>query len=588
MTRTALSRRTALKATGGLVSGLSLSGCLGSAPTAEESTSRTFQMIGQPLRTLDPAQARDSASTKLVSQLYDGLVHYPKAALEPELLLAEDVGVSADGTTYTFELKRDVAFSDGSTLTAADVVYTFERLAGSPHSQWRSTVLDLLGIGHETRTVETADGTRDEYVPHSLAVDALDDHRVRMRLTEPFYDTLAVLAHPAFGVVPEGTVGDVEGYDGRIPQETFATSEPVGAGPFTLDVWEQGTEYRVRARSDYHRSGPVVAGIHWQVISDPTSGFTYALNGNADAFWIPDEKFDQTKVTVDTVDEAGRRVGHYGPLRNGATVQYLQVPQMTTFYIGFNAARVERPVRRAVAYALNQQTDLDQVHENRGITATHLTPPNLFPEGVAGYEKHAEEYPYGADETRLEEARTTLAEAGYTPESPAEVTFTTYESAAWQATSRRLRDKLASVGVELTLEQAPFNTLGTRGEQGSLEMFSWGWGMDYPAAENFVQLLAPSNGAEAFTHWEGSTAADSAQAAWERIEAHRTASESDQAVRAEACRTMEEANWKDVVLLPKYHPIGEGFYYPWVDVPKTGAAGFSKHKYTDVRVSNRD
>ncbi len=543
-------------------------------------------MIGQPLRTLDPAQSIDTASARVVTQLYDGLTYYPKGNPTPELLLAEDLSVSDDGTEYTFALKRDVTFTDGSTLGAADVVYTFERLAASPNSSWASTLLDLVGVEHERRDADS--GGDGEYVPGSLGVEALDERTVRIRLSSPFHATTAVLAHPSFGIVPEGVVGDVEGHDGRLSQEEFATDRPVGAGPFELDYWNQGTEYRVKAREDYHGHGPVSAGVHWQVISEPTSAFEYALNGNADAFWTPDSEFDPGSVSIESEDEQGRKIGSYGPLEgSGDTVRYLQVPQAATMYLGFNAERVPKPVRRAVAYALNQDQQLRDIHKGRGVAAAHLTPPNLFPGGPEGYDRHVrEEYPYGIGETRLDAAERVLRGAGYAPDDPAEVTFTTYEGDNWRSTGELLRDQLTAVGVELTIEEAPFSALAKRRESGALEMFSFGWAMDYAAAENFLQLLSPTTDASQH-RWEGTDASARAADAWERIEDHRTASDADRRARRRACLELERANWEDAVLVPKYHPVGEGFYYRWVDVPKTGAAGFDKHKYNHVRIGRR-
>lgn len=568
-----------------------LAGCLGdvSTPAAGSASSdATFRFVGQPLTTLDPAAAIDDDSGKVITQLYDGLTYYPKGNLPPKPLLAEDISVSNGGTEYTFTLKRNVQFSDGRTLTADDVVYTFERLVASPQSKWQSTVLDTLGVVHETRTATVDGETRTEYVPGSLGVDALDDHTVRMRLSNPFAETLAILAHPSFGIVPEGIVGDIDGYDGEMKQETFARDRPVGTGPFSLDFWHQDTEYRVVARDDYHGDGPAVGALHWQVVTDPGSGFQYALNRNADAFWIPDESFDPGKVTVQKTDSVGRKIGTYGPLKNGETVRYVAVPLVSTYYFGFNTERVSKPVRQAVAYALNQERQLTDIHKGRGVAAAHITPPNVFPNGPSGYEKHAKQYPYGVGDSRLDDARSVLEAAGYGPDNRATLRLSVFSSAAWKASASRLRDKLASTYVDVHVEEASFPELAKAAARGTLDMFAWGWNMDYPAAENFVQLLAPSNNDLSYTYWSGTAAAERAERAWESIQQHPSATDTDRAARRKACLELEAANWEDAVMLPSYHPVGEGFYYQWVDTPKTGPAGYARHKYTDATVDAKE
>lgn len=584
------SRRAFLGTAGSITLGVGLAGCSGSAPTANDSDrERTFQMVGGAIRTLDPVAATDSESTTVITQLFDGLVHYPKGTLDPELLLADDHRVSEAGKVHTFDLDPEATFADGRPVRADDVVYSFERLAASEYSASASKLLDVLGVEHETETVETENGTTDKYVSGTLGVEAIDDGTVEIRLAEPFHAALGVLAYPAFAVVPEGVLGDIQGYDGEMSHQEFATENPVGAGPFTLETWEKDVEYTVSARDDYRGDGPYVDGIRWEVTTNPSAAYTYATNRNADAFWVPSAKFDPSLATIGSVDERGRKVGTYGPLpENGETVEYRQVPLAWTYYLGFNAEQVPKPVRKAVAYVLNQQVQVEEVHEGRGKRAAHLTPPNVYAGGAEAYQSHAENYPYGLTESRFEAASDVLADAGHGPDDPAEVTLTVYESAAWNETGKLLRDKLARVGVDLTVEQAPFATIGERGRNGELDAFSYGWVMDYPAPDSFLQILYPPSSDEHFFFWNDTPAADRAENAWQRARDNPSSSEADRRARAEAYRNMETANWEDVVALPIYHPVGEGFYYDWVDVPKTGAAGFSKHKYNHVRVGQRE
>lgn len=580
------SRRSFLRATGGTAAGLALAGCAStdqpesSTTTAEPASDRDLRQTGTTLVTLDPAASADGASNRVVSQLYDGLVHFPHATLPPEPLLASDVSVSADRTTYQFTIDADATFHTGESVTAADVVYTFERLAASPNSKWSGLLLSTLGVTHET----TEDGS---YEPGSLGVRAVDEQTVEIELSSPFHAALEVFALPGFGVVPEGVVGDIEGYDGRLDYETFATEQPVGAGPFEFDFWKKGTAYRVSARDDYRRDGPHVAGIRWQVISNPSTAFTYAKNGNADIFWVPNSEYDPGKVSVDHVDDLGRKVGTYGPLSNGKTVDYLQVPLISTYLQAFNTEQVPKPVRQAVAYAMDQSLQVEQVHKGRGRAATHITPPNIFPGGTEGYANHAEQYPYGT-ESRLDEAQRVMEAAGYGPDSRFDLEFTIYMSNAWQRTAKILRDKLEQAYVDLTVEQVPFNGLVTRARKGNVDMFALGWIADYPAVENFLKLLNPPTD-RWFTRWSETPAAERANEAWQTISSHPTSSDADREARRDAYLTVEEANWEDVVLLPKFHPVGERFSYQWVDdLAKTGPVGFDKRMYDQVRVGERD
>jgi hypothetical protein len=292
----------------------------------------TLRLITITVDSLDPVRGVEAVSARIQQQLFDCLYTYPDGSFDVEPRLVADASVSVDRREYWFELKRGVRFHDGSELTAADVVYSWERLAASEHSQLSAFVLDVLGVDHEID-----DG---DYVPWSLAVETADRYAVRMTLREPFHATFEVLALPCFAPVPEGVVGDVAGYDGRLSDEAFA-ERPVGTGPFRLERWERGDRLAACAFDAYHGEGPGLDGIEWRVFSDDDEKYAAARDGWADLFGIPVSAYDPGKVSVDRVDESGRERGTYGPVAGGETFNYVGVPVLNTFYLGFNAAAVD-------------------------------------------------------------------------------------------------------------------------------------------------------------------------------------------------------------------------------------------------------
>ncbi|MFB6193893.1 MAG: ABC transporter substrate-binding protein, partial [Halobaculum sp.] len=84
-----------------------------------------LRRVNATVRTLDPVAAVADSSEAVVTKLHDGLVHHPNGELTPEPLLAADL--DRDGETYTVRL-REARFHDGRPVTAADVVYSFERV----------------------------------------------------------------------------------------------------------------------------------------------------------------------------------------------------------------------------------------------------------------------------------------------------------------------------------------------------------------------------------------------------------------------------------------------------------------------------
>ena len=484
-----MSRRSFLKATGGAASAVAITGTAAaeSSETRQDDGSGTLNLINATMSTLDPIKATDTASGTVIQQMFDALMNYPDGRIEVEQQLAQSYEISDDFTTYTFQIKEGAPYhGDFGEVTAQDFVYSWERLAASENSRRSYFILDSIGVQHDT-------DDEDNYVPESLAVEAVDDYTLEFTLEEPFHATLPMLAYTSFAALPEGIVGDIDGYDGEMEYQTFATENPIGAGPFQFEAWQPNDQAEVSRFDDYHGEAASIETINWRVITDANARYTYAMNRNADVFGIPTQFYDPSKVSVEQTDDLGREVGTYGPVRNDATLNYLGVATINAFYIGFNTDAVEKPARQAAAYAMNQQSIIEEIFKGRGQAAYHFTPPNIYPSDPDAYDQHAQEnYPYGYGESQLDQARQVMEEAGYGPDNQYEFTLTHYEgSPTWNSVAKLLRDQLSSAHISMTVESAPFSTLLERGRNGNLQAYTLGWIMDWPAPDNFLQLLNP-------------------------------------------------------------------------------------------------
>ena len=128
--------------------------------------------------TIDPHDAYDSASGDVIEQVYDTLYRYAgdgsgNAIIEPRL--ATGYTVSADGLTYTFDLRDDVYFSNGDKMEASDVVYSWCRVLGygSPdsHVGW---------ILEQSFDCNDADGNHDDNGGLSLTVNSATSFSVTL------------------------------------------------------------------------------------------------------------------------------------------------------------------------------------------------------------------------------------------------------------------------------------------------------------------------------------------------------------------------------------------------------------------------
>ncbi|WP_197428404.1 ABC transporter substrate-binding protein [Halapricum sp. CBA1109] len=423
---------------------------------------------------VDPIESDDEASSTVITQIYEPLVTYPNGVPEMENQLIEGFELSEDQTTYTFNLKEGVQFHESGEMTADDVVYSWRRMTESENSVRANFMLsspDGVGAVHET-------DDEGNVVPGSLAVEAVDDYTVELEVRNPNPAVMDVLTYTAFSIIPEGKVGDVEGYEGEVAHQDFRVTATDGTGPFEMDTFEIDNEVRLTTFEDYHDEVASVDSVHFAIIEDPEALFTYAVEQNADIFGIPTSYYDPSKIDA-SADDRGRDVGTYGELENGETVNYLGLPELVTRYFGFNAGNVPIEVRQAFAYVLNQQEIVDDVFAGRGVPAYSFTPPGIWPTGQDGYEEFQDSYPFSPNETDIDGAREVLESAGYTEDDPFEITCTTYVSNTYQDAAGLLRDKLSGNGVEMELEEAQFGTLVSRGYEGNLEMYSLGWGWSW-------------------------------------------------------------------------------------------------------------
>lgn len=332
---------------------------------------------------LDPIASGNTASGSKIMNMFDAPMNYRNGTTEVENLLVEDYEVNDDLTEYEFTLKQGIQFhGDYGEVTASDMVYSIRRLVESTNSTNTFFPISVLNIDRE----EDDDGN---FVPGSTAVEETGDYSFRITLRQPFTYALSVLAYSAFSVVPEGIVGDIEGYEGEMSWEEFSTSSPIGCGPFEFVNWESGNggSFSADAFDDYHGQAPAVDGLDDAIITETSAQYNYFLNENADVSGIPTSQYDPNLVNIEST-EGGQGIGTYGPLGNDKTVNMAQTPTINTFYIGFHMEKVPKAVRQAMAYVINREQFVQNVFKGRGAPAFHLQPAQVFPGGAEAYQSH--------------------------------------------------------------------------------------------------------------------------------------------------------------------------------------------------------
>ncbi|WEK62782.1 MAG: ABC transporter substrate-binding protein [Candidatus Microbacterium colombiense] len=186
----------------------------------------------------------------LIDNIYEGLVTRTQDN-EIEGRLASDYEVSSDGLTYTFTLNDALAFHDGTALTSADVVASYETV----------------------RTDATVQGNAE--FASVASITAPDATTVEIVLSEPNQNFLFALTGPAGLVFKKGDSTDLK------------TAEN-GTGPFTLTRWNKGSTITFARNDDYWGDKAGVAEVEFQYIPDFTAGVNAAIAGDVDVLTAVD------------------------------------------------------------------------------------------------------------------------------------------------------------------------------------------------------------------------------------------------------------------------------------------------------------
>lgn len=358
-----------------------------------------FGLSGEP-STLDPAMQTGTTWRSVKLAIHRGLLNNgTDGRLSPEL--AESYEISDDAMTLTFHL-RDAKFHDGSTVTAADVVATFERIMG-PDS--------TATFRNQFTIVET--------------VEAVDAKTVRFTLKSPNVAFLHYLAMPESAILPAAFI--------EAHKDDIGTAAPIGAGPFRYVDWARGEELVIAKFDDYYKDGkPHLDEVIYQFYSDENTRMNAVKTGDVDiADYVP-----AREVAAIEADPNLKLESTFGPFMG---------LQFNTRFEPFN----NPDVRRAMAHAIDRTVVVATALDGVGTPIWGLA----IPEGYMGYDAEK----LNAYEVDLDHAKELMARAGYPDGFDARLVSTSQYS-FHQNTAIAVQSELARIGIRVTLDMPDWTT----------------------------------------------------------------------------------------------------------------------------------
>jgi peptide/nickel transport system substrate-binding protein/oligopeptide transport system substrate-binding protein len=403
------------------------------------------------LVSLDPAKASDSQGFTVIGLLYGGLVRLDgQLRVVPDL--AESWTVSDDGLVYTFNLRDGSAFSDGSPVTADDVIWSLTHALDPSTGGWTGPFyLSNIAGANDVAEGMTMDLT---------GAVAVDDKTVEITILQPSAYFLSQLTFGSAKIVSKAAAeADPEGW-----QES-----PLASGAFQVQEWNHGQNLILVPNENYWEAPAAISELTLPFIQDSETAFQLYRTGQLDIMGsqqngVPAVHIPEVELLPD----------------------FHQAASFAVRYIGFN--NVIAPfdnvnVRRAFALSLDKETLANIV-----LAGAVAPTDRILPLGIPGSEFAVTGLNFDPDAAKAE-----LEKAGLTPESIGPVTLTygvegdnervvTVLQAMWQE----------NLGVTVTLEPLELSTFSARLNETTetpetgIQMYYSIWGADYPDPQNFI------------------------------------------------------------------------------------------------------
>ena len=268
-----------------------------------------------------PYKTTDTASGSYQGLVYSGslLERNPERIDQFRPSMAESWTVGDDKVTYTFKLRPDLVWSDGTPLTANDFKWTFDQ-ASKPENGW-PYITNL----EEIESYEAPD-------PRTIVVRLKEELAVGLEMS----DGITPLPRHIW-----------QNLDWNNPETNSQIMNPtVGSGPFLLKEWARDDHATFVPNERYYKGKPKLASYTVRIAGDPRIAFQWLRTGEVDeSNFSPDDYSEAKRLDNVTVYEWWPATGNWS-------------------YVGFNLRQPmlqDKQVRQALAYAIDRKTIIERV-----------------------------------------------------------------------------------------------------------------------------------------------------------------------------------------------------------------------------------
>ncbi|HHL2857387.1 TPA: oligopeptide ABC transporter substrate-binding protein OppA [Citrobacter freundii] len=476
---------------------------------------------GSEVQSLDPHKIEGVPESNINRDLFEGLL-ISDVDGKPSPGVAEK-WENKDFKVWTFHLRKDAKWSDGTPVTAQDFVYSWQRLA-NPNTA--SPYASYLQYGHIVNIDDIIAGKKPIT---DLGVKALDDHTFEVTLSEPVPYFYKLLVHSSVSPVPRAAVE-------KFGEKWTQPANIITNGAYKLKDWVVNERIVLERNTNYwDNAKTVINQVTYLPISSEVTDVNRYRSGEIDMTYnnMPIELFQKLKKEIP----------------NEVHVD----PYLCTYYYEINNQKApfnDVRVRTALKLALDRDIIVNKVKNQGDLPAYSFTPP--YTDGAKLVEP---EWFKWSQEKRNEEAKKLLAEAGYTAEKP--LTFDLLYNTS--DLHKKLAIAAASIwkknlGANVKLENQEWKTFLDTRHQGNYDVSRAGWCADYNEPTTFLNMVL-SDSSNNTVHYKSP--------AFDKLIAD-TLKVTDEAQRSELYSKAEQQLDKDSAIVPVYYYVNARLVKPWV------------------------
>jgi len=408
---------------------------------------------------LDPVKAVGLPEIQVIRDLFEGLVNQnEKGELVPGVATKWQ---SNDNRTWTFTLRDNARWSDGSALTAQDFVYSWQRLVDPKNTSPFAWFAALAGV---TNAQAIIDG---KMPANKLGVTAVDAKTLRIQLDKPVPYFPSLTANFSLYPVPKAVVE-------KFGQDWTKPGNLVGNGAFMLSERVVNEKLVVIPNTQYwDNAKTVLTKVTFVPINQETAATKRYLAGDID------------------ITESFPKVMYHKLLKE-IPGQVYTPPQLGTYYYALNTQKgptADRRVRVALSMTIDRRIMAEKVLGTGEKPAWRFTP-----DVTAGFKPEPSPFEQMSQEEANAQAKTLLQAAGYGPNKPLHLTLLYNTSENHQKIAIAVASMWKkNLGVDVKLKNQEWKTYIDSRNTGDFDVIRASWVGDYNEPSTFLSLLTASH-----------------------------------------------------------------------------------------------